>query len=93
MDLQKVTTGVTAAAVLGTGATVGVQHQLDQWQGGPEKRKEASALELRVLISEEVYRRLKGFSTTTGGVNGIKVPSDYRLEVPNGTQIQGNTTR
>jgi hypothetical protein len=48
MDLQKVTTGVTAAAVLGTGATVGVQHQLDQWQAMIEKRKEASAIELRV---------------------------------------------
>ena len=41
MDLQKITTGVTAAAVVGTGATVGVQHQIDKMQGGPEKRIEA----------------------------------------------------
>ena len=93
MDLQKITTGVTAAAVVGTGATVGVHHQLDKIQGGPEKRIEAERNELRIIISEEVYRQLKGFSTTTGGVNGIKVPNDYRLEVPNGSQVQGNTTR
>ena len=57
MDLQKITTGVTAAAVVGTGATVGVQHQLDKMQGGPEKRIEAERNELRIIIPKIIPKK------------------------------------
>ena len=39
MDIQKVAS-TTAAAVLGTGAFVGGNHQIDKMQGGPEKKTE-----------------------------------------------------
>ena len=35
MDVQKITSGVTAAAVVGTGAFVGGNHVVDQRTGGP----------------------------------------------------------
>ena len=54
MDFQKVTTGVTAAAVIGTGATVGGQYQLDKMQGGPQKREEAQIERIRQVVREEV---------------------------------------
>ena len=34
MDIQKVTTGVTAAAVVGTGGIMGGGHLIDQQTGG-----------------------------------------------------------
>ena len=39
MDVQKITSGVTAAAVVGTGAFVGGNHVIDQNTGGPQKRE------------------------------------------------------
>ena len=41
MDVQKITTGVTAAAVIGTGATMGGGAIIDQQTGGPQKREDA----------------------------------------------------
>ena len=40
MDIQKVASTGTAVAVLGTGAFVGGNHQIDKMQGGPQKRQE-----------------------------------------------------
>ena len=37
MDIQKVASVTTATAVLGTGAFVGGNHQIDKMQGGPEE--------------------------------------------------------
>ena len=45
MDVQKITTSVTAAAVIGTGATIGGGQVIDNYKGGPEKR--ANAEEVR----------------------------------------------
>ena len=36
MDVQKITTSVTAAAVIGTGATIGGGQVIDNYKGGPE---------------------------------------------------------
>ena len=41
MDIQKVASTGTAAVVLGTGAFVGGNHQIDKMQGGPQKRQDA----------------------------------------------------
>ena len=54
MDIQKVATYTTAAAVVGTGGIVGGGSIIDQQTGGPQKRAEAEATELRLIIREEV---------------------------------------
>ena len=84
MDFQKVTTGVTAAAVIGTGATVGVNHQLDKMQGGPQKREDAQIEKIRQVVREEVYLQIKNaWPKTSGPVKGLVVPNkDYKQEVP-----------
>ena len=55
MDIQKVTSGVTAAAVVGTGAFVGGNHQIDKMKGGPQKRQDAQIEQIRQVVREEVY--------------------------------------
>ena len=47
MDVQKITSGVTAAAVVGTGAFVGGNHVIDQNTGGPQKREDAQIERIR----------------------------------------------
>jgi|10_taG_2_1085330.scaffolds.fasta_scaffold504307_1 hypothetical protein len=86
MDLQKIASYGTAAAVVGTGAVVGGGQQLDKYQGGPEKR-EAEKIELiRTVVAEEVYKQLiTAWPKTSGPVKGLKVPNqDYRQTAPPG---------
>ena len=52
MDFQKVTTGVTAAAVVGTGAVVGGGQIIDNMNDGPAKRQEAQLEEIRKLLEK-----------------------------------------
>ena len=47
MDIQKAASTVTAAAVVGTGAIVGGNHQIDKMQGGPQKREDAKIEAIR----------------------------------------------
>ena len=54
MDLQKIATYGTAVAVVGTGSVVGGGKTVDNVRGGPQKRIEAQATELRVIVREEV---------------------------------------
>ena len=84
MDIQKVTSGVTAAAVVGTGAFVGGNHQIDKMQGGPQKREDAKIEAIRQVVREEVYLQLvNAWPKTSGPVKGIVVPKkDYREQVP-----------
>jgi len=83
MDFQKVTTGVTAAAVIGTGATVGGQYQLDKMQGGPQKREDAQIERIRQVVREEVYLQItNAWPKTSGPVRGLKKPEDYKQQVP-----------
>ena len=84
MDFQKVTTGVTAAAVIGTGATVGGQYQLDKMQGGPQKREDAQIERIRQVVREEVYLQMKNaWPKTSGPVKGLINPTeDYKQQVP-----------
>ena len=84
MDIQKVTSGVTAAAVVGTGAIVGGNHQIDKMQGGPQKRQDARIEQIRQVVREEVYLQLvNAWPKTSGPVKGLVVPKkDYREQVP-----------
>ena len=84
MYIQKVTSGVTAAAVVGTGAFVGGNHQIDKMQGGPQKRQDAQIEKIRQVVREEVYiQMVNAWPKTSGPVKGLTVPKqNYREEVP-----------
>ena len=84
MDIQKVTSGVTAAAVVGTGAFVGGNHQIDKIQGGPQKREDAKIEAIRQVVREEIYIQLvNNWPKTSGPVKGLVVPNqDYKKQVP-----------
>ena len=84
MDIQKATSAVTATAVLGTGAFVGGNHQIDKMQGGPQKRQEARIEQILQVVREEVYLQLvNAWPKTSGPVKGLVVPKkDYREQVP-----------
>ena len=85
MDIQKVATYGTAAAVVGTGSLVGGNYAIDQQTGGPEKRREAEVTELRTIVREELKSVLwEAWPEKTGGVKGLKAEpdKDYRKETP-----------
>ena len=84
MDIQKAASTVTATAVLGTGAFVGGNHQIDKMQGGPQKREDARIEQIRQVVREEVYiQMVNAWPKTSGPVKGLKEPKqDYRQEVP-----------
>ena len=86
MDIQKVTTGVTAAAVVGTGSIMGGGHLIDVQTGGPEKRAKAQETELRTIVREELKSVLwEAWPEKTGGVKGLNKPKpdgDYRQTTP-----------
>ena len=84
MDLQKVASTGTAAVVLGTGAFVGGNHQIDKIQGGPQKREDAKIEAIRQVVREEIYIQLvNNWPKSSGPVKGTTVPKqDYREQVP-----------
>ena len=84
MDIQKVASVTTATAVLGTGAFVGGNHQIDKMQGGPQKREDAKIEAIRQVVREEIYIQLvNNWPKSSGPVKGLVVPKqDYRQEVP-----------
>ena len=84
MDIQKAASTVTAAAVVGTGAFVGGNHQIDKMQGGPQKRQDAKIEAIRQVVREEIYIQLvNNWPKSSGPVKGIKVPNqDYKKQVP-----------
>ena len=84
MDIQKVASVTTATAVLGTGAFVGGNHQIDKMQGGPQKREDAKIEAIRKVVREEIYIQLvENWPKTSGPVKGLVTPTqDYREQVP-----------
>ena len=84
MDIQKAASITTATAVLGTGAFVGGNHQIDKMQGGPQKREDAKIEAIRQVVREEIYIQLvNNWPKSSGPVKGLKDPKqDYRKEVP-----------
>ena len=84
MAIQQAASITTATAVLGTGAFVGGNHQIDKMQGGPQKRQDAQIEAIRQVVREEIYIQLvNNWPKTIGPVKGLKVPKqDYREQVP-----------
>ena len=85
MDIQKIATYGTAAAVVGTGSVVGGNYAIDQQTGGPEKRRVAEVTELRLIVREEIKKAMwEAWPEKTGGVKGLKTApkKDYRQETP-----------
>ena len=85
MDVQKLATYGTAVAVVGAGSVVGGGSVIDNMQGGPEKRIEAQATELRMIVREEVQNALmESWPKTTGVSPGVKAKptEDYRKNTP-----------
>ena len=85
MDLQKIATYGSAAAVVGTGSIMGGGHLIDVQTGGPEKRQEAQITELRMVVREEIKKALwEAWPENTGGVKGLKKEpdKDYRQVTP-----------
>ena len=86
MDIQKLATYGTAVAVVGTGSVMGGGKILDQQTGGPQKRAEAQATELRMIVREELKSVLwEAWPEKTGGVKGLNKPKpdgDYRQTTP-----------
>ena len=83
MDLQKVATYGTAAAVVGTGTIVGGNVAIDNATGGPDKRIKAKQTELQLIVREEVRSALADMlPKSTGGVMRVDQPQDYREQVP-----------
>ena len=84
MDIQKAASTVTAAAVVGTGAIVGGNHQIDKMLGGPQKREDAKIEAIRQVVREEIYIQLvNNWPKSSGPVKGLVVPKqDYRENVP-----------
>ena len=84
MDIQKVASVTTATAVLGTGAFVGGNHQIDKMQGGPQKREDAKIEAIRQVVRQEIYIQLvNNWPKSSGPVKGLVVPKqDYRETTP-----------
>ena len=59
MDLQKIATYSSAAAVVGTGAIVGGGQVIDNINDGPARRQEAQIEQIRQVVAEEVFIQLK----------------------------------
>ena len=84
MDVKDIATYGTAIAVVGTGGIVGGNVAIDNATGGPEKRIQAEKTELQLIVREEVRAALRdAWPTTTGQVQGMQVPSDYKQQIPN----------
>ena len=84
MDIQKIASTGTAVAVIGTGAVVGGNHQIDKMQGGPQKRQSEQIEQIRQVVREEVYLQMvNAWPQTSGPVKGLEVPKqDYRTQTP-----------
>ena len=84
MDIQKIASTGTAVAVIGTGAVVGGNHQIDKMQGGPQKRQDAQIEQIRQVVREEIYIQLvNNWPQSSGPVKGLTVPKqDYRTQTP-----------
>ena len=84
MDIQKIASTGTAIAVVGTGAVVGGNHQIDKMQGGPQKRQDAQIEQIRQVVREEIYLQLvNNWPKSSGPVKGLQIPKqNYREQVP-----------
>ena len=84
MDLQKIATYGSAAAVVGTGAVVGGNQAIDNYTGGPQKREDAQIERIRKVVREEIYIQLvNNWPKSSGPVKGLKPPTqNYKKVIP-----------
>ena len=72
MDVRDTVTGITAAAVVGTGTIVGGGQVLDNMNDGPQKRRDAELTELQQVVREEVRAAIKeAWPKTSGPISNI----------------------
>ena len=72
MDVRDTVTGITAAAVVGTGSIVGGGHVIDNMNEGPQKRREAELTELQQVVREEVRAAIKeAWPKTSGPISNL----------------------
>ena len=72
MELRDTVTGITAAAVVGTGTIVGGGQVLDNMNDGPQKRRDAELTELQQVVREEVRAAIKeAWPKTSGPISNI----------------------
>ena len=76
MDIQKMTTTVTVAAVVGAAGGISGNQIIDNVTNGPAKRQESQLEQIKEVVAEEVYNQLKdAWPQTSGPVKGLKVPN------------------
>jgi len=72
MELRDTVTGITAAAVVGTGSIVGGGHVIDNMNDGPQKRREAELTELQQVVRDEVRAAfLEAWPKNSGPVTNL----------------------
>ena len=72
MELRDTVTGITAAAVVGTGTIVGGGQVLDNMNDGPQKRRDAELTELQQVVREEVRAAfLEAWPKNSGPVTNL----------------------
>ena len=75
MDIQKILSYGSAAAVVGTGAVVGGGAVVDNLKDGHEKRQELQLQQIKEVVAEEVNTQLKeAWPQTSGPVKGLRLP-------------------
>jgi len=75
MDLQKMTTTVTVAAVIGAAGGISGNQIIDNVTNGPAKRQESQLEKIKEVVAEEVYNQLKdAWPQTSGPVKGLRLP-------------------
>ena len=67
MDLQKMTTTVTVAAVVGAAGGISGNQIIDNVTNGPAKRQESQLEKIKEVVAEEVYNQLKDAWPQTSG--------------------------
>ena len=75
MDIQKILSYGSAAAVVGSGAVVGGGAVVDNLTDGPAKRQEIQLQQIKDVVEEEVYTQLKeAWPQTSVPVKGLRLP-------------------
>ena len=75
MDLQKMTTTVTVAAVVGAAGGISGGQIIDNITNGPSKREATQLEQIKEVVAEEVYNQLKdAWPQTSGPVKGLRLP-------------------
>ena len=72
MELRDTVTGITAAAVVGTGSIVGGGHVIDNMNDGPQRRREAELTELQQVVRDDVRAAFKeAWPSSSGPVTNL----------------------